>query len=421
MSLGGVAPPDAKLVPEAAGLTFRDVQVGQTFEVERAFTVDDVQRFAALTGDWSPLHVDPAYAVTTEFGGCVVHGMLLAGLFSQLVGMRVPGRLALYLGQDLAFRRPVLVGETVRASAKVTGKNEATATLALATEIRNAAGLVVVSGTAKAKVRETRPSTEPARSAAAPAAASPGSGRAAVVTGASRGIGAAIARALAARGIPVAVNYHRSADRAHREVEEIRRAGGQAVAIQADVREPEEATRLCVTAAAELGSLGLLVNAAIGAFDQHRFADIEWPAFQGQLDYQVKAVVHMCQAAYPFFKAAGGGAVVNLLSQVTVGVPPALMADYVAAKYALEGLSKALAAEWAADGIRVNMVSPGLTRTELTEHYAERVFKAEASRVPLRRLASLEDTAKTVAFLLSDEAAFLTGVNVPVSGGQVMP
>ena len=110
-----------------------------------------------------------------------------------------------------------------------------------------------------------------------------------------------------------------------------------------------------------------------------------------------------------------------MLSQVTEGVPPALMADYVAAKYALCGLSKAFAVEWAADGIRVNMVSPGLTRTDLTAQYNERVFKAEATRVPLRRLASLEDVANAVDFLLSDQAAFLTGMTVPVSGGQVMP
>src|SRR6266849_3900020 len=134
--------------PKAADLRFRDIELGQTFELERTFTVEDVERFAAVSGDWSPLHVDPGYAAATEFGGCVVHGMLLASLFSQLVGMHIPGTLALYLGQDLSFRRPVLVGETVRAAAKVTGKNEATATLALATEIRNGAGLIAVSGTA---------------------------------------------------------------------------------------------------------------------------------------------------------------------------------------------------------------------------------------------------------------------------------
>ncbi len=406
-------------VPAAATLTFRDIQIGQRFEIERTFTADDVERFATLSGDWSPLHVDPAYAASTEFGGCVLHGMLLASLFSRLVGMHIPGISALYLGQDLAFRRPVLVGETVQASAKVTAKNEATATLALATEIRNGAGLVVVSGAAKVKVRGVRPTPD---AAATPPPARPDAGRrVALVTGASRGIGAAIARTLAARGIAVAVNYHQRADRAEQQVRDIREAGGHAVAVQADVREPDEVARLVRTVADELGGLSLVVNAAIGGLEQQRFVDLDWAAFQRQLDYQVKAVVQVCQAAYPLLKAAGGGAIVNVLSQAATGVPPALMADYVAAKYALHGLSKALAVEWAADGVRVNTVSPGLTRTDLTEHYHDRVFKMEAARVPLRRLASPEDVAKAVAFLLGDESAFLTGVDVPVSGGQVMP
>ena len=405
--------------PKAAELRFRDIELGRTFEVERTFTAEDVERFAAVSGDWSPLHVDPGYAVSTEFGGCVLHGMLLASLFSQLVGMHVPGTLALYLGQDLTFRRPVLVGETVRASARVTGKNEATATLALATEIRNAAGLIAVSGTAKVKVRDTRPVAD-AESGRIPQRAESGR-RVALVTGASRGIGAAIARTLAARGIAVAVNFLRSADLAVREVHAMREAGGRAVAVQADVREPEEVSRLVQTVTDELGSPTLVVNAAIGGLEQQRFTDLAWTDFQRHLEYQLKAVVQVCQAVYPSLKAAGGGAIVNVLSQVTSGVPPALMADYVAAKYALHGLSKAIAVEWAADGIRVNTVSPGLARTELTEHYQERVFKMEAARVPLRRLARPEDVANTVAFLLSDEAAFLTGVDVPVSGGQVMP
>jgi meso-butanediol dehydrogenase/(S,S)-butanediol dehydrogenase/diacetyl reductase len=83
--------------------------------------------------------------------------------------------------------------------------------------------------------------------------------------------------------------------------------------------------------------------------------------------------------------------------------------------------SKALTVEWAVDGIRVKTVSPGLTRTELTEHHYERIFKMEATRVPLGRLADPNEVANTVASLLGDESAFLTGVNAPVSGGQVMP
>jgi NAD(P)-dependent dehydrogenase (short-subunit alcohol dehydrogenase family) len=189
---------------------------------------------------------------------------------------------------------------------------------------------------------------------------------------------------------------------------------------QADVRDASSVEAMLHDVTENLGMPTILVNAAIGELGQRAFTELSWPDFQTQMEYQVKAVVNLCQAMYPLMKQAGGGAVVNMLSQVTAGTPPVRMADYVTAKHALEGLSKALAAEWASDGIRVNMVSPGLTRTELTEFQPERVFKMEAARTPLRRLASVEDIARAVEYLASEEASFLTGVNLFVTGGQVM-
>src|SRR5262249_32767798 len=148
-----------------------------------------------------------------------VHGMLLASLFSQLVGMRVLGRAALYLGQDLTFRRPVSAGEALRAIAKVTAKSDPTRTLTLLTEIRTPQDQVAVSGTARVKVRQEG-QVDAARAeqqgqaglpgGVQPGGAQPGSRPCALVTGGSRGIGAEIARTLAARGYAVAVVYFRS-------------------------------------------------------------------------------------------------------------------------------------------------------------------------------------------------------------------
>lgn len=405
----------------AARLRWDDIEIDQVFEVERTFSREDTLQFAAVSGDYSPLHVDPVYAADTEFGACVVHGVLLASLFSQLVGMRIPGQPALYLAQDLTFRRPVLVGETIRAIVKVAAKSEATRTLSLATEIRSLDGKVVVAGTAKVKVREA-PVAAIAASAPRAAVVAPRAGgqRVAVVTGASRGIGAEIARTLARGGIAVAVNFWRSRDRAEAVVRSVTDAGGVARAVQADVRDPDAVRAMLGEVAAELGPPNIVVNAAIGELTPRPFTDLAWSDFQDHLDYQVKAVFNVCQSIHPYFRRAGGGAIVNLLSQVTAGPPPVHFADYVAAKHALLGLSRALAAEWAGDGVRVNTVSPGLTQTELTQFQHERVFRAEAARTPLRRLATPQDIAQAVAYLAGDESRFLTGVNLFVTGGQVM-
>jgi 3-oxoacyl-[acyl-carrier protein] reductase len=401
----------------AAELTFAQVSIGSTYEVRRTFTQDDIAAYARLSGDFSPLHVSPEYACTTEFGDCVVHGMLLASLFSQLIGMHIPGKHALYLGQDMSFRKPVLVGETVTASAKVTGKNDPTRTIVLAMEIRNGSHAVVASGTAKVKVRD---SEAIASSAAMVYPAPMTARRVAVVTGGSRGIGAAIAARLARAGFAVVVNYNRGYAAAQETVEGIRSAGGEAIPLKADVRNPAEVERMVNEVVAAFGIPNCLVNCATGPLQPCPFVEMELSSFEAHLEYQVKAVAIVCKAVYSLMKKAGGGAIVNILSQVTSGNPPGRMADYVTAKYALLGLSKALAIEWAEDQIRVNTVSPSLVQTEMTQHYPERVFKMEASRTPLRRLAETEDVANAVAFLLGPDASYLTGVNLFVTGGQVM-
>jgi 3-oxoacyl-[acyl-carrier protein] reductase len=409
------------MIPPAADRRYDDIEIGAVFSVERTFNAEDVRAYAQVSGDFSPLHVDLDYAEHTEFGRCVVHGMLLGALFSQIVGMQVPGRRALYLGQDLTFRRPVLVGEPVRAVAKVTAKNDATRVLVLQTEIRAVDDRVVASGTARVKVRESERVKVDAPTPLHSIGSSPGEfSGVALVAGGSRGIGAATARLLAARGWSVAINYWRSKDAANSLVDEIIRAGGRSLALQADVRDAAAIEALVAATHAQLGIPTLLVNAATAELEAVPASELRWEAFERHFAYQVKAVLELCQAVRPGMVAAGGGAIVNVASQVTADVPPTNAADYVTAKHALLGLSRALAAEWAAENIRVNAVSPSLVRTELTQAYHERVFKLEAARTPLRRLATPRDVAATIAWLASDDAAFLTGVNVPVTGGKTM-
>ncbi|MBF0627938.1 MAG: SDR family oxidoreductase [Magnetococcales bacterium] len=405
-------------IPPASELTFQQIQVGDAFRLEKRFSAEDVDRFAAVSGDFSPLHLDHDYAVAAGFEGRVVHGMLLAALFSQLVGMQIPGRHALYLAQDLAFRRPVRVGERLTAWARVIGKNPTTRTILLATEIRNADDQVAVGGMARVKIRDEESAQPPEGVAGTPPVLQPGR-KTVLITGGSGGVGSVTAALLAAADWAVVVHYFQNEEQARRIVQQITASGGTAMALQADLREAAAVERLLQQTLQSFGRLDGLVNTASGELFHRPIQDLEWSHFSQHLDVQLRAVHQLCRAAHAHLKK-NGGAVVNVLSQVVQDTPPAHMADYVAAKYALKGFSKALAVEWAEDAIRVNTVSPGLLRTDLTEHLNERIFKTEIARTPLRRLATPDDVARAIAFLLGEGASFLTGIDLPLTGGQVM-
>ena len=235
------------------------------------------------------------------------------------------------------------------------------------------------------------------------------------------GIGGSIARKLARDGYIVVSAYRTNARAAQSFQEATESEGGRCRVVQADVTCLEDARNLVEVASNMGGPLSVVVNAAIGELVQCPISELNWSHFETHLETQVKAVLHVCQQVYPLMKDAGDGSIVNILSQVVHNIPPKEMAHYVTAKYALMGLSKSLAVEWSADHIRINMVSPGLARTELTQYYHDRVFKTEAIRTPLGRLVDAEDIAETVGFLAGNGSSFITGVNIFLTGGQDMP
>lgn len=135
-------------------LNYDQISIGDEFVFERNIDEADVKDFARLTGDYNPLHNDSKYAASTEFGACIVPGMLASSLFSTLVGMFCPGEKALYLSQDLRFRNPIPLNITIIAECKVVSKFDAAKIIDLATVIKDKSGKIFVDGVAKVKVRE---------------------------------------------------------------------------------------------------------------------------------------------------------------------------------------------------------------------------------------------------------------------------
>jgi 3-oxoacyl-[acyl-carrier protein] reductase len=246
-----------------------------------------------------------------------------------------------------------------------------------------------------------------------------------LVTGAGRGIGAAIARAFAAQGAAVGVNYLSSEATAEQVAEDCRRAGGDAIALRADVTSPEAAAQLVAAVIEAFGRIDVLVNNAFGpyAFDpeqRKRFSELEWADYQRQFDGAVGGAFNTCRAVMPHFGRRAQGAIVNIISNL-VEQPLVPYHDYTTAKSALLGFSRNLASEFGPLGVRVNCVAPGLVYPTQGSADSRAGFRdAIASATPLRRIARPEDIAGPVLFLASEWSRFMTGQVLFVDGGLVM-
>lgn len=132
-------------------LCYEDIKIGAVYEFERTITKEDVLKFAELTGDHNPLHVDPVFGAQSQFGKNIAHGMLAGSLFSALVGMYCPGQKALYISQTLQFIKPIFYGDCVKVRGAVTNKNDSIRLITIRTDILRP-NEIIITGEAKAKV-----------------------------------------------------------------------------------------------------------------------------------------------------------------------------------------------------------------------------------------------------------------------------
>ncbi len=243
-------------------------------------------------------------------------------------------------------------------------------------------------------------------------------GKKVLVTGGSRGIGRAACLLFAQRGADVAIGCNANGAAAQSLAAQIRSLGRAAQVVQGDLSVPENAARAVQSAAEALGGLDILVNAA-GTLTKAPFEAVTQAHFAREVSVNLAGAFFAAQAAVPLLRARGGGAIVFLSSQAAF-TGSAGGSVYSATKGALLSLTYALARELAPEHIRVNCVTPGRIETDMVAYATPQRREKWLAEIPLSRMGTPEETAAAIVFLASDEASYITGANLNVSGGQRM-
>ncbi len=391
---------------------FDSINVGDQANLHHLITQSDIDHFVELTGDDNKLHVDNEYASNTSYKKPVAHGMLGASFISTIIGTKLPGDGALWFSQSLEFLLPVRVGDTITVKAVVISKNEKSQTLEIATDIFNQHKQKITSGKAKVKVIEQEETIAKNETATAQKMV-------AIVLGGTGGIGQATCKQLSKDGFKVAIHYNSNKGLAEKIKDEIISTGMDAIIVKADITDLDEAREMTEKVVRKFDTITVVVNCTTLSFRNIKFSEMEWRDIQSHIDVNIKGTFNIIKCVIPWMEQSKFGKIICISTQY-VEDPKSELTHYITAKSGLSGFVKALAKELGPKGIRVNLISPGMTDTELIADVPEKIRLLTATTTPLRRLSKPQDVAGAISFLASDKSDFITGETIRVNGGQTM-
>ncbi len=244
-------------------------------------------------------------------------------------------------------------------------------------------------------------------------------GKTALVTGASRGIGAATAKLLAAHGAAAIVNYVNNQKAAEDVVAAVTSDGGKAIALRADARDIDAVTTMVKKATAEFGPIDILVLNAGMDIPMKPFTELTYDEFQTKVMGELDCYWASLKAVVPSMVERRDGCIIGISSSLS-RYPASGFSSHTTAKSAVDGLMKSLAMELGPLNIRVNVVAPGLTRTDATSRQPQEAFDAIARMTPMQRVGEPEDVAGVVLGVATNEFGFVSGAYIPVCGGILM-
>ncbi len=391
---------------------YSKINIGDTKTIYHKITQNDIDRFVELSGDNNKLHTDSEYARKTIFKKPVVHGMIGASFISTIIGTKLPGDGALWYSQTIDFLLPVRVGDELKIEASVLKKIDRLNSIELKTIIYNQYKQIVTSGIAKVKIIENTDTEKENKIEI--------NEKVVLIVGATGGIGFETAKILAKENYNLILHYYSNKTKAlslKKELEELTKK--KIIILKADILNKTDIKNLITEIKRNFNYLTAFVNASTLHFGNVKFNSLEWKDISSQINISIKASFMLMKEIVPLMENNKYGKVIFITTQYIEQIATELL-HYITAKSALNGFAKALAIELAPKGIRVNLVSPGMTDTELIADIPEKVKLITKAKTPLKNIAKPQDVANSISFLISEKSDFLTGETIRINGGQVM-
>ena len=390
---------------------YSKISVGDSASITHTITNNDIEKFVELSGDDNRLHVDEEFANRTSFKKPVAHGMIGASFISTIIGTKIPGDGALWYAQNLEFLLPIRIGDKLKIIATVLKKIDRQNSIELQTDIYNQHKQKVTSGVAKVKIIEDEVASNDQEVT---------DEKTILIIGSTGGIGMQTARTLASEGYNLILHYHSNKAQANKLKKELEvLTDKRIIVVKADILNDSDVNDMVFELSRYFKKISGFVNASTLHFGNIKLENMEWSDISSQIDINIRSNLNIVKNITPLMQENKYGKIVFMTTQYTEQMPAELI-HYITAKSALNGFAKALAVELAPKGIRVNLVSAGMTNTNLISDIPEKVKLITAARTPLRRLAEPQDVADAISYLISEKSDFLTGETVRVNGGQVM-
>jgi 3-oxoacyl-[acyl-carrier protein] reductase len=393
-------------------MKYNEIKIGDKATVVHKITEADIDKFVNLTGDDNKLHINKEFASRTEFKQPVVHGMLGASFISTLIGTKLPGDGALWFSQTLEFLRPVRIDDTITVIAEVIQKNDKANTIELKTDILNQNKQIVTTGFSKVKVVEFEELVVDSLEVKEIQ-------KSVLIIGASGGIGRAAAMKLAQCGYDLILHYNSNFGIVDQLKTEIEKLGRKAICCKANLLDLSDIQNLISLVKREFPMLTGYVNCSTVKLPNIRFQNLEWNNILDHIEINIKSNFLILKEILPIFETKKYGKIVFLTTQA-IEYPASEMLHYITSKGALNGFAKALAFEYARQGIRVNMISPSMIDTDLVADVPQKIKMLTEARTPLKKMCSVEDVANAISYLISSDSDFMTGETLRLNGGQIM-